>query len=136
MIETYSIWNLHVEQLDHASSLNATRVDNVEHIVDPNEQVMDIIHDAFPFTSTNINQEGEDDVPTQMDSAEFEQYEKLFKKYQPRVIPGRQELFCSHDHCGANVRKNKVSYVELVFRLLFGGFQENASDGQLFAKRP
>ncbi|CAL9025555.1 unnamed protein product [Prunus brigantina] len=43
MIETYSIWNLHGEQLDHASSSNATRVDNVEPIVDPNDQVMDII---------------------------------------------------------------------------------------------
>ncbi|CAL8175353.1 unnamed protein product [Prunus armeniaca] len=55
MIETYSIWNLHREQLDNASSSNATRVDNVEHIVDPNEQVMDIINDVFPFASTNIN---------------------------------------------------------------------------------
>ncbi|KAI5318222.1 hypothetical protein L3X38_037930 [Prunus dulcis] len=66
MIETYSIWNLHGEQLDHASSSNATRVDNVEPSVDPNEQVMDIIHDIFPFASTNINQEGEDDMPTPM----------------------------------------------------------------------
>ncbi|BBN69141.1 hypothetical protein Prudu_771S000200 [Prunus dulcis] len=58
MIETYSIWNLHGEQLDNASIFNATRVDNVEPIVDPNEQVMDIINDAFPFALTNINQEG------------------------------------------------------------------------------
>ncbi|CAL2247911.1 unnamed protein product [Prunus armeniaca] len=79
MIETYSIWNLHGEQLDHASSSNATKVDNVEPIVDPNDQVMDIIQDAFPFASTNINQEGKDDVPTLIDSAEFEQYEKLLK---------------------------------------------------------
>ncbi|BBH03855.1 Ankyrin repeat family protein [Prunus dulcis] len=76
MIETYSIWNLHGEQVDHASSSNAPRVDNVEPIVDPNDQVMGIIQDAFPFASTNINQEGEDDVPTPIDSAEFEQYEK------------------------------------------------------------
>ncbi|CAL8992061.1 unnamed protein product [Prunus brigantina] len=67
MVETYSIWNLHGEQLDNASSSNATRVDNIEPIVDPNEQVMDIINDAFPFASTNINQEGEDDMPTPMD---------------------------------------------------------------------
>ncbi|CAL2230516.1 unnamed protein product [Prunus armeniaca] len=43
MIETYSIWNLYEEQLEHASSSNATRVDNVEPIVDANDQVMDII---------------------------------------------------------------------------------------------
>ncbi|CAL9020181.1 unnamed protein product, partial [Prunus brigantina] len=67
MVETYSIWNLHGEQLDNASSSNATRVDNIEPIGDPNEQVMDIINDAFPFASTNINQEGEDDMPTPMD---------------------------------------------------------------------
>ncbi|CAL2277858.1 unnamed protein product [Prunus armeniaca] len=108
MIETYSIWNLHGEQLDNASSSNATRVDNVEHIVDPNEQVMDIINDVFPFASTNINQEGEDDVPTPIESAEFEQYEQLLKKCQPRDIPGLQELFRSSGHYGANAWKNKV----------------------------
>ncbi|KAI5350103.1 hypothetical protein L3X38_002994 [Prunus dulcis] len=43
IIETYSIWNLHGEQLDHASSSNATRMDSVEPIADPNDQVMDII---------------------------------------------------------------------------------------------
>ncbi|KAI5324548.1 hypothetical protein L3X38_033621 [Prunus dulcis] len=37
MIETYSFWNLHGEQLDNASSSNATRVDNVEPILDLNE---------------------------------------------------------------------------------------------------
>ncbi|CAL2228326.1 unnamed protein product [Prunus armeniaca] len=92
MIETYSIWNLHGKQLDNASSSNATsnatRVDNVEPIVDPNEQVMDIINDVFPFASTNINQEGEDDVPTPMDRAEFEQYEKLLKNANQELYPG------------------------------------------------
>ncbi|KAI5341710.1 hypothetical protein L3X38_009585 [Prunus dulcis] len=88
MIETYSIWNLHGEQVDHASSSNAPRVDNVEPIVDPNDQVMGIIQDAFPFASTNINQEGEDDVPTPIDSAEFEQYEKLFKNANQELYPG------------------------------------------------
>ncbi|KAI5335300.1 hypothetical protein L3X38_025433 [Prunus dulcis] len=44
MIETYSIWNLHGEQLDHASSSNATRVDNVEPIVDHNDQVIGTCH--------------------------------------------------------------------------------------------
>ncbi|CAL2276213.1 unnamed protein product [Prunus armeniaca] len=88
MIETNSIWNLHGEQLDHASSSNATKVANVETIVDPNDKVMDIIHDAFPFASTNINQEGEDDVPTPIDSAEFEQYEKLLKNANQELYPG------------------------------------------------
>ncbi|CAL9001226.1 unnamed protein product [Prunus brigantina] len=88
MIETYSIWNLHGEQLDHASSSNATRVANVETIVDPNDEVMDIIQDAFPFASTNINQEGEDDVPTLIDSAKFEQYEKLLKNANQELYPG------------------------------------------------
>ncbi|CAL9012897.1 unnamed protein product [Prunus brigantina] len=82
MIETYSIWNLHGEQVDHASS------SNVETIVDPNDEVMDIIQDAFPFASTNINQEGEDDVPTPIDSAEFEQYEKLLKNANQELYPG------------------------------------------------
>ncbi|CAL8990343.1 unnamed protein product [Prunus brigantina] len=60
MIETYSIWNLHGEQLEHASSSNATRVDNVQPIVDANDQVMDIIQDVFPFALTNMNQEEQD----------------------------------------------------------------------------
>ncbi|CAL9021492.1 unnamed protein product, partial [Prunus brigantina] len=88
MIETYSIWNLHGEQLDHASSSNATRVANVETIVDLNDEVMDIIQDAFPFASTNINQEGEDNVLTPIDSAEFEQYEKLLKNDNQELYPG------------------------------------------------
>ncbi|KAI5352800.1 hypothetical protein L3X38_005692 [Prunus dulcis] len=88
MIETYSIWNLHREQLNHTSSSNATRMDSVEPIVDPNDQVMDIIQDAFPFASTNINHEREDDVPTLIDSAEFEQYEKLLKNANQELYPG------------------------------------------------
>ena len=60
---------------------------------------------------------------------------KIVKKCQPRVILGVRELFRSHGHCGANARKNKVSYVEPVFRLLFGSFQENSSDGQLFYRK-
>ncbi|CAL9009570.1 unnamed protein product, partial [Prunus brigantina] len=77
-----------IRSLDNASSSNATRVDNIEPIVDPNEQVMDIINDAFPFASTNINQEGEDDMPTPMDSAEFEQYEQLLKSANQELYPG------------------------------------------------
>ncbi|CAL2246226.1 unnamed protein product [Prunus armeniaca] len=128
MIETYSIWNLHGEQLDHASSSNATRVDNVEPIVDPNDQVMDIIQDAFPFASTNINQEGENDMLTPIDSAEFEQYEKLLKNVNQELYPGCESF---------SVLTAIVELMHgLVFRLLFVGFQENASDGQLFAERP
>ncbi|CAL8140708.1 unnamed protein product [Prunus armeniaca] len=88
MIETYSIWNLHGEQLEHASSSNATRVDNVQPIVNANDQVMDIIQDVFPFASTNMNQEEQDDVPTPIDSAEFEQYEKLLKNANQELYPG------------------------------------------------
>ncbi|KAM2219137.1 hypothetical protein ACFX1S_018509 [Malus domestica] len=79
MVETYITWNHHEEQLDNVSSSNTTKVGNVEPIVDPNEQVMDIINDAFPFASTNTSQEGEDDVPTAIDSAKFEQCGKLLK---------------------------------------------------------
>ncbi|BBN67567.1 hypothetical protein Prudu_115S000500 [Prunus dulcis] len=85
MIETYNIWNIYGEQLDNASSSNATRVDKVEPIVDPNEQVMDIINDVFPFALTNINQEGEDDVPIPMASAEFAQ---LLKNANQELYPG------------------------------------------------
>ncbi|CAL9011188.1 unnamed protein product [Prunus brigantina] len=88
MIETYSIWNLHGEQLEHASSSNATRVDSVQPIVDANDQVMDIIQDVFPFASTNMNEEEQDDVPTPIDSAEFEQYEKLLKNANQELYPG------------------------------------------------
>ncbi|CAL2235223.1 unnamed protein product [Prunus armeniaca] len=80
--------NLHGEQLEHASSSNATRVDNVQPIVDANDEVMDIIHDVFPFASTNMNQEEQDDVPTPIDSAEFEQYEKLLKNANQELYPG------------------------------------------------
>ncbi|XP_021833402.1 uncharacterized protein LOC110773205 [Prunus avium] len=72
VIETYSTWNHHGEQLDIASSSRATRVDNVERIVDPNEQ----------------QQQGEDDVPTPTDSAEFEQYEKLLRNANQELYPG------------------------------------------------
>ncbi|KAM1562805.1 hypothetical protein ACFX10_037291 [Malus domestica] len=88
MVDTYNTWNHHGEQLDNASSSNATIVGNVEPIVDPNEQVMDIINDAFLFASTNTNQEGEDDVPITMDSAKFEQYEKLLKNANQELYLG------------------------------------------------
>ena len=87
MVETYNTWNHHEEQLDNASPLNAPRMGNVEPIVDPNEQVMDIISDAFPFASTNTNHEEEDDMLTPMDSAEFEHYEKLLKNTSQELYP-------------------------------------------------
>ncbi|KAI5334507.1 hypothetical protein L3X38_024640 [Prunus dulcis] len=135
VIDTYSIWNLHGEQLDHASSSNATRMDNVEPIVDPNGQVMDIIQDAFPFASTNINYKREDDVPTPIDSAEFEQYEKLLKNANQELYLGCKSFSVLTAIVELMHKKIKYRYVEPVFRLLFGGFQENASDGQLFAER-
>ena len=49
MIETYNTWNHHGEQLDNASSSNVTRVGSVEPNMDPNEQVMEILNDVFPF---------------------------------------------------------------------------------------
>ncbi|KAM1909410.1 hypothetical protein ACFX13_038166 [Malus domestica] len=88
MVDTYNTWNHHGEQLDNASSSNATIVGNVEPIVDPNKQVMDIINDVFLFASTNTNQEGEDDVPTTMDRAKFEQYEKLLKNANQELYLG------------------------------------------------
>ncbi|KAI5344573.1 hypothetical protein L3X38_012450 [Prunus dulcis] len=77
------------EQLDHASSSNATRMDSVEPIVDPNDQVMDIIQDAFPFASTNINHEREDDVPTPIDSGEaWKEFDRTFPEFatDPRNV--------------------------------------------------
>ncbi|CAL2240280.1 unnamed protein product [Prunus armeniaca] len=44
--------------------------------------------DVFPFASTNMNQEEQDDVPTLIDSAEFEQYEKLLKNANQELYPG------------------------------------------------
>ncbi|VVA35515.1 PREDICTED: transposon CACTA En/Spm, partial [Prunus dulcis] len=74
-MESRILLSLHVDTNRH---LEPSRVDNVEPIVDPNDQVMGIIQDFFPFASTNINQEGEDDVPTPIDSAEFEQLQRLY----------------------------------------------------------
>ncbi|CAL9017711.1 unnamed protein product, partial [Prunus brigantina] len=92
MIETYSTWTYHGEQLDIGSSSRATGVENVEPIVDPNEQVMDILNDAFPFASTSSTQEGEDDVPTSMGSADFEEYEKLLQTANKELYPGCEKF--------------------------------------------
>ena len=41
----------------------------------------------FHLRLTNTNQEGEDDVPTPMDSAKFKQYEKLLKNANQELYP-------------------------------------------------
>ena len=122
MIETYSIWNLHGEQLDHASSSNTTRMDSVEHIVDPNDQVMDIIEDVFPFASTNINHEREDDVPTRIDSAEFEQYEKLLKNANQELYPGCESFSVLTAIVELMHGKIKYHMSNLCFDYFLGGF--------------
>ena len=60
----------------------------LESVVDPNEQIMDIINDTFPNTSLNTNEEVEDDVPPTMDSEAFEKYEKLLKSAKQELYPG------------------------------------------------
>ncbi|KAI5312146.1 hypothetical protein L3X38_041319 [Prunus dulcis] len=136
MIETYSIWNLYGEQVDHASSSNAPRVDNVEPIMDLNDEVMGIIQDVFPFASANINHEGEDDVPTPIDSAEFEQYEKLLKNANEELYPGCESFSVLTAIVELMHGKIKYRMSNLCFDYFLGGFQENASDEQLFAERP
>ncbi|KAI5312198.1 hypothetical protein L3X38_041371 [Prunus dulcis] len=123
MIETYNIQNLHGEQLDNASSSNATMVDNVEPIVDPNEQVIDIINEAFPFASTNINQEREDDVPTLMDSAEFEQYEQLLKNANQELYSGCESFFILMAIVELMHRKIKYRMSNLCFDYFSGVFK-------------
>ncbi|KAI5339462.1 hypothetical protein L3X38_018734 [Prunus dulcis] len=123
MIETYSTWNYHGEQLDNALSSRATRVDNVEPIMDSNEQVRDIINDAFPFASTNINQEGEDDVPTLMDSAEFEQYEKLFKNANQKLYLGCESFSVLTAIVELMHKKIKYRMSNLCFNYFLGVFK-------------
>ncbi|CAL8163094.1 unnamed protein product [Prunus armeniaca] len=123
MIETYSIWNLHGEQLEHASSSNATRVDNVQPIVDANDEVMDIIQDVFPFASTNMNQEEQDDVPTPIDSAEFEQYEKLLKNANQELYPGCESFSVLTAIVELMHRKIKYRMSNLCFDYFLGVFK-------------
>ena len=79
-MKTYTTWNHHGEQRQYASSSHITRaVETVESVMDLNEQIIDIINDAFPNASSNTNEEVEDDVLPTMDSEAFEKYEKLLK---------------------------------------------------------
>ncbi|XP_070668423.1 uncharacterized protein [Malus domestica] len=88
MMETYTTWNCHGEQIQYASSSNITWVvDTIEFVVEPNDQIMDIINDAFPTASSNMNEEVEDDVPPTMDSEAFEKYEKLLKSTKQELYP-------------------------------------------------
>ncbi|XP_050115699.1 uncharacterized protein LOC126593651 [Malus sylvestris] len=91
MLETYTTWYHHGERLDQASSSYVTRVETVESNVDPNEQVMNILNDVYPYASSNTNQEwgegGDDGRPT-MDSEAFKNYEKLLKNAKQELYPG------------------------------------------------
>ena len=76
MMETYTKWNHHGEQIQHASSSHITRgVETIESVVGPNEQIMDIINDVFSNASSNMNEEVKDDVSPTIDSEAFEKYE-------------------------------------------------------------
>ncbi|CAN6713228.1 unnamed protein product [Malus baccata var. baccata] len=95
MMETYTTWYHHGERLDQASSSYVTRVETVECNVDPNEQVMNILNDVYPYASSNTNQEGgeggDDGRPT-MDSEAFKNYEKLLKMPSKNYIRENKAL--------------------------------------------
>nr|XP_028946890.1 uncharacterized protein LOC103415040 [Malus domestica] len=63
-------------------------METVESNVDPNEQVMDILNDVYPYVSTNTNEEGGDDSRPTMDSEAFKNYEKLLKNAKQELYPG------------------------------------------------
>ncbi|XP_068339221.1 uncharacterized protein [Pyrus communis] len=56
--------------------------------MDPNEQVMDILNDVYPYASTTTNEEGGDDGHPTMDSEAFKNYEKLLKNAKQELYPG------------------------------------------------
>ncbi|CAL8988565.1 unnamed protein product [Prunus brigantina] len=76
MIETYSIWNLHGEQVDLASSSNATRVANVETIVDPNDEEKRVDDDVMRHPA---------------DGEAWKEFDRTFPDFaaDPRNDPGR-----------------------------------------------
>ena len=88
MMETYTTWYHHGEQLGQASSSYVTRVEIVESNVEPSEQVMNILNDVYPYASSNTNQEGGDDGRPTMDSEAFKNYEKLLKNAKQELYPG------------------------------------------------
>ncbi|CAN6712431.1 unnamed protein product [Malus baccata var. baccata] len=96
MMETSTTWNHHGEQIQHASFSHITRVvETVESVVDPNEQIIDIINDAFPNASSNTHEEVEDDVSPTMDSEAFEKYEERLKS-DKRMLPKDNCLLKDH----------------------------------------
>ncbi|CAN6679885.1 unnamed protein product [Malus baccata var. baccata] len=60
----------------------------VESNVDPNEQVMNILNDVYPYASSNTNQEGGDDGHPTMDNEAFKNYEKLLKNAKQEIYSG------------------------------------------------
>ena len=63
-------------------------METIKSVVDPNEQIMDIINDAFSTASSNTNLEVKDDVSPTMDSEAFKKYEKLLKSAKQELYPG------------------------------------------------
>ena len=109
---------------------------NVEPMLNPNEQVMDIINDAFPFASINTNQEGEDDVPTPMDNAEFEQYEKLLKNANQELYPGCDNFSVLTSILELMHGKIKYCMSNQCFNYFLGVFKRMLPKDKLFAERP
>ncbi|XP_050111680.1 uncharacterized protein LOC126590202 [Malus sylvestris] len=88
MMETYTTWNHHGEQIQYVSSSDTTRVvDTVDFVMDPNDQIMNIINDVFPTASSNTIVEVEDDIPLTMDSESLKKYEKLLKSAEQKLYP-------------------------------------------------
>ncbi|KAM1179795.1 hypothetical protein ACFX2J_018783 [Malus domestica] len=115
-METYTTWNHHGEEIQYASSSDTTRaVHRVDSVVDPNDQIMDIINDIFPIASTNKNVEVKDGIPPTMDSEAFEKYEKLLKSAKQELYPGYEGFSMLTAIVELMHGKNKVSYVEPVF---------------------
>nr|XP_028945197.1 uncharacterized protein LOC103453394 [Malus domestica] len=88
MMKAYTTWYHHGERLDQASSSYVTQVETVESNVYPSEQVMNIVNDVYPYTSSNTNQEGGDDGRLTIDNEEFKNYEKLLKNVKQELYPG------------------------------------------------
>ncbi|CAN6704449.1 unnamed protein product [Malus baccata var. baccata] len=110
MMETYTTWYHHGEQLDQASSSYVTQVETVESNVDPSEQFMNIVNDVYPYTSSNTNQEGGDDDRPTMDSEEFKNYEKLLKN-------AKQELYLGCENFSMLSTIVKLMHGKIKFRL-------------------
>lgn len=68
-----------MEWLDNALSSYQSRVETIESSVDVNDQVMDILNDAYPYASSNDNEQVGDDVSPTMDSEAFDKYERRLK---------------------------------------------------------